>query len=171
MSSITIGQAGQNRYGTVRAGQVPGTNTNDSATAGYVGEYMQNTTTGATAGAASGYTTILSLSLTPGDWDLSVHLNAEAASGTVLALNQNNMDAKVTTNLNSGTGGTLGLDWMFGSITNTASPSAGLRYSHLIIPRVRVSLSSTTAYYVNVRVEYTGTAPNIAGAFLARRVR
>lgn len=155
----------------VNGTHIRGTTTNDAAAAGFVGESMSNTSAGATAGAASGYTTILSLSITAGDWDVAAYINAEAASGTTLSLNQNNMDMVINTTLNSGTGGTIGLNQMFGSLTNTIAPGAGVRYSYCSIPSYRISVNSTTSYYVNVRMEYGGTAPLIAGAFVARRVR
>jgi len=58
-------------------GQIPGTITNDSALAGYVGEYLSNSTTGVSSG-SDAYVTAASINFSgvgPGDFDVSASYN------------------------------------------------------------------------------------------------
>lgn len=70
------------KQATLTAGQLPGTATNDSATAGNVGEYVSSTVNAfnfPATGTAGDATTI---SLTAGDWDISIGGHIEGGTST-----------------------------------------------------------------------------------------
>ena len=136
-----------------------GTTTNNSATAGYVGELIDSSVTGATITVSEG--NITSISLTAGDWDVSMSL-------TVAAIGSTNtwIKAGISQTTNTITG-TQGKDWTYtngyGAVLN---PPCGLA-----IPRLRVSLSSTTTIYAVARTD-TGNTGSAAAIYIsARRIR
>jgi hypothetical protein len=53
---------------------IAGTNTNDSAAAGYVGEYVSSAVTATNYGATGVWGDLTSISLTAGDWDVTALL-------------------------------------------------------------------------------------------------
>lgn len=70
--AVGFGLATATQTGLVKGGQVPGTNTNDNATAGNVGEFL-SANASSTTPAASGTNKTLTgatLTLTAGDWDV-----------------------------------------------------------------------------------------------------
>lgn len=140
---------------------VQGTNTNDSAAAGYVGEVMSASATSASLTTATPVA-ITSITLTAGDWDIS---------GTAIA---------------NTAGATSSTDWWLSISTtsaNVVSPIAGTFSVHertpatldhaqvLCVMPTRVSISGSTTYYLNFRGDFTGTAPNATGIIRARRMR
>ena len=143
---------------------IKGTNTNDSAAAGYVGEYIESTiAVGAAVSLTTGVVTnITSISLTAGDWDVS---------GVVL------MDSGATTNVTRVTGG-------ISSTSATADVTKGY-YSHIHSGYVpgsgqframplntsRFSLSGTTTIYLLALANFTVSTCTAYGTISARRVR
>jgi hypothetical protein len=147
----------------VTAGQIPGTATNDNATAGNIGEII---TAGKVVGSAvtispsATTVNVTSISLTPGDWD--VHGNiCFSNTGTTPTL----IDAGISTT--SATLPTAGLE---GSFAIAAGFSAGFTQC-LPTGNVRASLASTTTYFLTALESYTGTAPGAYGTITARRAR
>ncbi len=139
-----------------------GTATNDSAAAGYIGEY----TSGTQAVATNFPTTTefgdgTSISLTAGDWDVSAVLdgilNGATATSVTLGIS--------TTTGNSTAGLTFGNN-MISSEAPTATNNVGLS-----IPGHRVSLSATTTVYLKVSSTYGAGNPQYKCRLSARRVR
>lgn len=139
-----------------------GTSTNNDACTGCVGEYAESTFSGVAAPTTLQFGDATSISLTAGDWDVEVHawINTNnAASVTYAGLGVS------TTSGNSSTGMTGGQQLVYthgvaGSVTDS-----------IAIPRVRMSLSSTTTVYAKYIASYSATAPNFSGMISARRVR
>lgn len=144
--------------------KLKGTNTNDAAAAGYVGEVITSTIA---VGSAVSLTTgvqanVTSISLTAGDWDVS---------GVVL------MDSGATTNITRVTAGTS-------STSATADVTKGY-YSHIHSGYVpgggqframplntsRFSLSGTTTIYLVALANFTVSTCTAYGTISARRVR
>jgi hypothetical protein len=140
---------------------IQGTTTNDSASSGYVGEYVSSTQTfTAVPGASGDYGDALSISLTAGDWDVFF-------TGSLLPI------------------GTVGGNISFGISTTSGNSSTGIvdgDTNQFLNPAAtntmgatvysRQSLSSTTTVYAKVRVQtYTGGPPQVACKLSARRVR
>jgi hypothetical protein len=142
-----------------------GTTTNDSAAAGYVGEYTVSTV--ASPGITlSGSTAanITSISLTAGDWDVT---------GSVYYV---------------GSSTTSTLNWIMGNV-QTTSASIGAGAAGMLIQTVlnngiwtqsdtggvcgpnRFSLTTTTTIYLVTRAGYSGGTVQSYGQIRARRIR
>lgn len=141
---------------------VQGTNTNDSASAGYVGEVISSNIA---AGSAVSVTTttatnITSISLTAGDWDIS---------GQV-ALTFSDTPSQIVGNINttSATLGTAGL----GSPDHSMAAGFTTGFTQVIgLPTGRLSLNSTTTVYlIGYAVFGAGTSTGY-GWIMARRAR
>lgn len=141
-----------------------GTNTNDSATAGWVGDYVSNSlasgsATGLTTGVAK---TITSISLPAGDWDVQgvVHF-VPATTTTVtqfaasISQTNNTFDATIF-NYTS-----LGVAYTSASGAECAVNS----------PIVRVSLASTTTIYLVAQAAFGTSTCTGFGSIRARRPR
>lgn len=143
---------------------IKGTNTNNNAAAGDVGEYIESTIA---VGSAVSLTTgvvanITSISLTAGDWDVS---------GVII------MDSGATTNVTRVSAGTS-------STSATADTTKGY-YSHIHSGYVpgsgqframplntsRFSLSGTTTIYLVALANFTVSTCTAYGTISARRVR
>lgn len=144
---------------------VHGTNTNNSASAGYVGEYVESVLSSLTNFPA---TTVwgdgTSISLTAGDWDVTVLLDSPWNTSTI-----NVFGPQVGVSSTSGNSST-GL--VFGSNAAATSPPGSTGDSVVAIPSFRVSLASTTTYFLKVRMDYSGgTTPRYRARLSARRMR
>lgn len=143
--------------GLVSASGLKGVATNSSPTAGYVGEYLEAEQSAGVAITTGGYANVTSLTLTPGDWDISYHIIASgAASLTYIACG-------LTTTSASNTG------WE--TTRNAGNVAAsGSAFSPMFASRpVRKSISANTTYYLTAA---TGGANTTAyGTIFARRVR
>lgn len=145
---------------------IKGTNTNDSASTGFVGELV-------TAGAAANlnappsnqYGDATSVSLTAGDWDVSGMAiwatNGATWTGIDLGIS--------TTSGNSSSGLAVGANELVASWGSTSTVITAMPIS--IMP-YRLSLSSTTTVYLKYRAIYSAGTPRLEGyGIRARRVR
>lgn len=143
-------------------GIVKGTATNDSAAAGYIGEYISASDTGTTSFPTSGqYGDLVNISLTAGDWDVSVVFNAQANGATVT----NVQFGVSTTSGNSGAGLTGGSNRANVFLPTATFDSTGSLAS------MRISLSGTTTYYLKMFAQYSVATPRAQGTLSARRMR
>lgn len=140
-----------------------GTSTNDNADAGDYGETStssQSTYTNFPTSAQ--YGDFLSLSLTAGDWLVSIVGSAKANGATVTG-----MDIGIsTTSGNSATGLNLGEN-----LVNLVYPVAGGSPSAASIPSYRMSLSATTTVYFKYSSTYSVATPQLTGRITAVRIR
>ena len=147
------------------AAQVKGTTTNDSATAGFVGEYVVSVVGSVNAFGNNTFGDITSISLTAGDWDVSAITNGDTVATTTTYFSM----GISTTSGNSGTGLIDG-DTRFyaGQSTNFATTAIW----GLSIPPKRFSLASTTTIYMKGHSIYSaGTPIFLGGRLSARRIR
>jgi len=144
---------------------ITGTNTNNNASAGQIGEYIESSIL---VGSAISLTTnvvanVTSISLTAGDWDVAgivrVHSNSATTSFTqaiaAISLTSATLDPEKQANI----------------FTPAAVPTAGINYCALGIPATRVSLASTTTVYLVVRSAFTVSTAQAYGNITARRIR
>lgn len=145
--------------------EVKGTSTNDSASAGYVGEVISSTVAQGSAVSISSatYGVVTSISLSAGDWDVQGQL---AFIGTPTGITQF-------------LGGINSSNSTVGNVEDLASSRFGLdcaSYS-LATPQVfsvapcRVSVSTTTTYYLLGRMSFSGGSASVCGRIWARRAR
>jgi hypothetical protein len=176
--AVGFGNVAQSSSGLVKsAGQLLGTNTNDSAATGYVGEYVANTRSSASPAITSAtYCSIDSgnatfndnaetgITLTAGDWDIQ----GTAYFTTTGAVAMTYLILFIGTQKGTNTSGLVvyenyyerQLTW-----PNGADETA-------MTPTWRVSISATTTYYLKCRVTWTGgTSVTAQGTIRARRVR
>lgn len=143
---------------------IKGTNTNDDAAAGYVGEAITSTiATGSAVSLTTGVTAnVTSISLTAGDWDVS---------GVVL------MNSGGTTNVTrvsagtSSTSATADITKGYYSHIHSGYVPGGGQFRAMPLNTSRFSLSATTTIYLVALAEFTVSTCTAYGTILARRVR
>jgi hypothetical protein len=145
---------------------IPGTGTNDAATAGNIGQEVvaivstyTNFTTTAT------YQNITSITLTAGDWDISAFFTYSSNSATITAAS--NAIFVISTTTASAAGATEGRNIAY--VPQAALLGTSL-FSETIAP-YRVSIASTTTYYLNTQATFTLGNPQYVGGLRARRLR
>lgn len=169
-----FGQVSQSAAGLVQsAGQLLGTNTNDNASAGYVGEEVIQTrldsaAPGLTSGAATNVTAS-PLVLTAGDWEVSA-IGSAGTNGTD-TITQMILGISTTSATQPASADRFGVADSSGNIKVQDDVSVGpnKRYTMNINP-FRLSTTGTTLYLVTT-VTHSGGAASVAGTIRARRVR
>jgi len=143
-----------------------GTTTNDSASAGYLGEAVRSSIASGSAvnaGTSAQFSDVTSISLTAGDWDVSGIVGFTANGATVTAANA---FAAISTNSGNTTTDHVTGDNQIAGMEPTATYDRTLE-----IPTYRMSLSGTTTVYLKGRVSYSAGTPKFYGRISARRVR
>lgn len=140
--------------GTIKGGvaQAPST--------GFIGEVIQSTAT-SVATTSTSSTTIASVALTPGVWDISALASSVPTGGTGLITVQ---QTTISTTDNAVTG-TLGIETFQ---TNTVA--AGATTLSGVVPGYPVTITSNTTYYLVVTNFYSSTTCPTNGRISARRV-
>ena len=147
---------------------IHGTATNDSAAAGYVGEFVSaNVGPGSAVGLTySTLAAITSLSLTAGDWDVWGVINYTGTSTTVLQV--------ATTQINTSVALTpLGSTERTDTGWNSAGGSGVFLnddMSQLVGP-TRISVATTTTVYLITRANFITSTCSAYGTLAARRAR
>jgi len=142
-----------------------GTNTNDAAAAGRVGEYISSTVASANAVSLTNATTsnITSISLTAGDWDVSGEVGFTGNAAT-----------SQTYQLGSISQTSLSID-QAGGMCVGASPRADTTYqtsiNRMAVIGGRISLSATTTVYLTAQAGFSVSTLSAYGFIRARRVR
>lgn len=158
-SEITLGDS-DGKLTRAAGISISGTNTNDDAASGYIGEFASSTVAaGLTSGVA---TNITSIPLGPGDWDITAGYTG-IGSGIPSVT-----DIWISINTVTATG------------VNTAGQSFRVRGMTLVDPvasgtlgPLRASLTGSTTYYLNTTCTFTGGGATftVTGIIRARRVR
>lgn len=141
---------------------VQGTNTNDSAASGNVGEAVVNTGGGLSL-ATNTPLNITSISLTAGDWDVSALASFTGAGITVTS----NITVSIS-NTSATQDSTNGRQVLYRF--NGGSGHADLNFA-TSIPPYRISLAATTTIYLVATVTFTTSTYNASGRLYARRMR
>jgi hypothetical protein len=156
--------------GSVTSGvQLKATATNDSAPAGFYGEYVESTAAAWQSTPTNGnYFDAGSLALTAGDWDVTGIIEYTGNTGTWAAAPTALIGISTTTG-NSSAGLTDGTTLF--RITPFYASST-FSYVTLIVPSMRVSIAGSTTYYLKGQLpSVSGGQPQYAARFSARRVR
>lgn len=154
--------------GTVAfAGGVTGTQTNDSAATGRIGEYKESVVGLTNLPATTVVGDLTSLSLTAGDWDVTANVFFISNGATYTAID---LEIAITSTTGNSTTGIVN-----GSNQAEFNPGAAFTIFtsvSLCVPSFRVSLASTTTYYLKVYAgAYSAGTPQAAGRLSARRPR
>lgn len=151
------------KYGPKRSNTIIGTLTNDSAATGHVGEYVESVV-GLTNFPASGYGDITSISLTAGDWDLTVVGIIKRNGSTYQEWDLGIGNASGTSTSGLVDGSSLVFDIF------TAAGTTKL-YTPVCIANYRVSLSGSATRYLKGNTDATAALLQFVGRMSARRVR
>ena len=140
---------------------IKGTNTNDSAAAGYVGEYVSSVVPLASALSISNgpKLNITNISLTAGDWDISGIVQFQPAASTSVEA----LAGSIST-----TSETFNPDVEFIHRTATFVPVQNMGYS---LPPTRMSFAVTTTVYLVAVANFAVSTMTAYGRIDARRVR
>lgn len=140
------------------AGQLKGTNTNDSAAAGYVGEVVE----GAGSTTSTSITNLTSVALTAGDWVVTCTALANLSSSNA----GDYVDFAFSTANNNLTGAVTYNSITYGVSRGHFTCSTSSRGMGTLIMHIQLSGSQT--YYLNSSFGGTGT---ISGHIVAQRIR
>ena len=143
---------------------VPGTTAGDSAATGSVGESVRATASSVSVTTTNTFQDATSISLTAGDWDVSVS-GAFARNGATWQ----EVDLAVTPNSGNTTAGAVdGDNYVYSGWTSSAATPSSMS---LAIPTFRVSVTSTTTYYLKIFSLFSAGNPLFNGRVSARRAR
>lgn len=169
VNSLGISAAGLNGLlVTSDSGGVPhvdihGCTTNSNATAGYVGEYVESVISANTnVPTSTQYGDLTSISLTAGDWDVSMSGILNANGATISGFGSMGFS---TTSGNSSTG------LIFGDSACVAFLTTTVTQISMALPSKRFSLSGTTTIYLKYQQTYAAGTPVAVGRLSARRIR
>ena len=145
-------------------GQYRATQTNTAPPAGFIGEELRSFINSASGVALTTATqkTITSLTLTPGNWNLTFVATMAISGGTTTAWN-----AGIATATDSTTGFSDG-DNSFG--TTTMVPVSGVTDATACIADYRVSVSANTTYYLTCQQTFASGTAKGYGRLSATRV-
>jgi hypothetical protein len=137
-----------------------GSNTNDSAAAGYVGEVITGNQATPQAMTSPTPLNVTSITLTPGDWLVSGTINFALAGATVTKT-----QASINTTSATLAGDQTDVNSGLQSVTTTVSDG-------VTIPPKRYSLSAgTTTIYLVAKSTFSAGTVNTTGSMLAHRIR
>lgn len=141
-----------------------GTNTNNNATAGFVGEVISSSITQGSGVALTSVTSanVTSISLTAGDWDVY----GNTAFLSALTTNITDLNGWISTTSATIPAGNLR--------TQRSTPAGfvpGVSNESFVVPFVRLSLASTTTVYLSVQANFSVSTLEGSGGIYARRAR
>ncbi len=140
-----------------------GTVSANNAATGYIGEYISTVTANYVPAIGSGFgNDYVNLTLTAGDWDISMCLDFAANGATVT-----NADGWIGTTSGNNTNGRTSGDT---DAQVTPGPTAAGDVT-VCVPNVRKNISATTTYYLKSIMTYSIATPNGYGRMSARRIR
>lgn len=150
-----------------------GTATNDDAAAGYIGETLTNSVQRASATSLTTATakSIVSLSLTAGDWHVYGGVGFKSGGstsvtlrGAALSLTDNTLPADTALmNPNTNEGKTV--------MESAAAVQSNNSDNCVFFPTTRVSVSTTTTFYLVARADFSVSTLTGYGYIQARRIR
>lgn len=147
------------------AAAIKGTGTNDSAAAGYVGEYLEVDVASGSPVALTTNTakTIASLALTAGDWDVEASCFLLPAASTSVSRSQ--------AGISSVTDSASFVNNSAHQIISSAAQVPGNVATSCRAGPVRISISGTTTYYLVAFSTFTVSTMSAYGHMSARRAR
>lgn len=141
---------------------IRGSNTNNDASAGFVGEAVRSSVTSAVSSTGNGqWFDITNIVLTAGDWDINgqVIFTLNGAVQTVALM------AITSTSGNSTTGQIDGDNRLPGVVPASTNDSSAT------IAGYRVNFTGSATYYLKARCDFSAGTPKAYGRISARRVR
>jgi hypothetical protein len=138
-----------------------GVTNGSNATAGSIGEYISSTSAQINLpGSSTQWGDIASISLTPGDWQVTVQGFSNPNGATVTG----EVDLGIGTSSGNVSPGAIAVDWT-PNIMMILNDSTGIFFTK------RMSISGSTTAYAKIRTTYSGGTPVVQASIFARRVR
>lgn len=145
----------------VSTAQLSCTTTNDNAANGIIGQYVSSSSsTAANVTTSNTFQDMGSISLNPGDWDISL-VALYSLNGATCTYVETGIS---TTSGNSSTG-------VYGDSEVGGPPPTAAAFTTLTIPAFRVSISGATTYYAKAYATFSAGNPQFRYRISARRVR
>lgn len=164
LTAVTTAATGVTTVGTAAVGQIPGTATNDSASAGNVGQvvdgFLSNPGSNVTTGVSANVVTI---SLTAGDWEVSGNLGVSGGATTTVNSFQGGISATTGT-LDQTNGRTISVFYNNTTVFANLAVQTG-------VPPSRFSLASTTSIFLVCNVTFLVSTASCFGSIHAIRAR
>lgn len=132
--------------------------------AGYIGEILSSTVASASAVSLTTNTAanVTSLTLTPGDWDITAVADFQFAASTSYTALQAGL---------STTSQTLGSQDTFKTIATAANVPTAAFDPNLVVPIMRLSVAANTTVYLVAKAVFTVSTLKAYGSIRALRVR
>lgn len=152
-----------NGYPQVTTSIIQGSTTNDSASAGIIGEYLTAAAVSTTVSLTTATpANAITLSLTAGDWDVQGIGVFQTAATTSVTNTQVGL---------STTTATFGADGSYTRDNFAAVVPGAIEWRDSSTPILRISLAATTTVYLVVQSAFTVSTQTAGGVIRARRVR
>lgn len=147
---------------------IEGTNTNDSAAVGFIGEYREDIRAAGsdlslTTGVAANLVQLTDLPA--GDWDIC------GTMGFLLGASTNITRSQICLTTSSATLQQTTGRWVSRSYTSAGTVLGANAREHMVIPPYRFSLSAATTVFLVVEAAFTVSTCASSGSIVARRVR
>lgn len=147
--------------GVIPADRIQGTQTNNSAGSGFVGEYISSAPVSQSVGTSGQFSNVATITLTPGDWDVRGSINVVNNGASVTAL-----QGAISINTgNTTTDHTAGINQL-----DSFLPTVALN-GMIAFPPYRILVNSSTPVYLKVKPTYTVATPTCTCQLSARRAR
>jgi hypothetical protein len=150
---------------TITPTGIVGTTTNNNANPGNVGEYVENIFSGVTSGGSGTYLVVSTITLTAGDWDIS--MNAVLTASVAGSNSVWSMCISATSGNNT-TGCVQGSNWA-ALMPGISTPS--VTNDGRAIANWRQSINSSVPYYGKMSATFTSGTWQWYGRLSARRMR
>ncbi len=161
------GTAATDDVTAINAGQFPATQTNDNASAGNLGEYIESVVPVGSAVALGNSVigNITSINITPGDWDVSLSVTFNPGAST----NTQSVSCSITTSPST-------FDYTNGRYAAGFISPSGVNITAAGVPTcqtmpTRWSVTTTTTLYAGVLSGFSASTMNAYGIIRARRMR
>lgn len=174
--AVGFSNVGQTSAGLIKgAGQLLGTNTNDDAATGYVGEVVTNKSSGPFNITSATWCSVdsgnasfndgneVGVALTPGHWILQAQIECDGAASTTMT------DCEVAIGTGKGTS-TTGVSDQDNSYKFRMAASTATRIT-LCTPLWSVKIASSTTYYTKAIVTFGTSTMTVSGRLTAIRIR
>lgn len=140
---------------------IAGTTTNDSAAAGYIGEFVSSLVAVGSPVSLTNNTTanVASISLTAGDWDVEGNINFSGSTATITG----GIGAISTASVTTPSDGS--------EVYDATATTLLTETSSITMPRKRISIAATTTVYLVARKSFSAGTVVAFGSINARRVR
>lgn len=149
-------------FGKILTNFITGTGTNDNATAGDIGEYVESLVAAGAVGSWSTGTAkdVASIPLTAGDWDVTGQVFFSNTSATAVT--------RIAAGINTTSATLPGVGPSRGQLTSAVLSPNGVGVP---VGTARFSLSATTTVYLVGIIDFAAGTPSAGGFINARRVR